>query len=71
MSTNPFDDPNAELCVLANNEGQHSLWPAFAPVPAGWEMVHGPGRREEAEDYVTSHWTDLRPASLRRTMDEG
>ncbi|MFF1480472.1 MbtH family protein [Streptomyces sp. NPDC058301] len=25
--------------VLVNAAGEHSLWPAFAPVPAGWDAV--------------------------------
>lgn len=33
---NPFDDPDATFLVLVNDEGQHSLWPAFADVPDGW-----------------------------------
>ncbi|SED19230.1 MbtH-like protein [Streptomyces melanosporofaciens] len=29
MSTNPFEDPEGTYLVLVNDEGQHSLWPAF------------------------------------------
>lgn len=39
--TNPFEDPDSEYFVLINAEGQHSLWPVFAEVPAGWEAVFG------------------------------
>ena len=35
MSTNPFDDPEGSFYALVNDEGQYSLWPAFAEVPAG------------------------------------
>ncbi|MCP2163203.1 MbtH family protein [Goodfellowiella coeruleoviolacea] len=62
--TNPFDDPEGTFLVLVNEENQHSLWPEFAPVPAGWRAVHGPDTREAALRYVTENWTDLRPASL-------
>ncbi|ETB10221.1 protein mbtH [Mycobacterium avium subsp. silvaticum ATCC 49884] len=34
MSTNPFDDDNGSFFVLVNDEEQHSLWPAFADIPA-------------------------------------
>jgi MbtH protein len=68
MSTNPFDDPKVDQLVLVNDEGQHSLWPGFAAVPTGWQVVFGPTSHQEAEEYVASHWTDLRPASLRRAM---
>ena len=35
MSTNPFDDENANFFVLVNDEDQHSLWPTFTDKPAG------------------------------------
>jgi MbtH protein len=65
---NPFENPEASYLVLVNDEGQHSLWPEFAAVPAGWNRVHGPGTREEALAYVEENWTDMRPASLIRAM---
>ncbi|MFJ4675324.1 MULTISPECIES: MbtH family protein [Kitasatospora] len=63
-STNPFEDDDARYLVLVNDENQHSLWPAFAEVPAGWRTVHGEDTREGATAYIDAHWTDLRPASL-------
>ncbi len=47
MSTNPFDDENGQFHVLVNDEDQHSLWPAFAEVPAGWRSVFGPAASGE------------------------
>ncbi|MCH0541873.1 MbtH family protein [Streptomyces sp. MUM 203J] len=64
MSTNPFEDPQGTFLVLVNDENQHSLWPSFAEVPAGWRTAFGPEPREACLEYVESHWTDLRPASL-------
>lgn len=55
-----------ECLVLTNAEDQYSLWPAGVDVPAGWSMVRRAASREEAIAYVESHWTDMRPASLRR-----
>ncbi|MFB9368449.1 MbtH family protein [Kitasatospora sp. NPDC001664] len=63
-STNPFEDDAAQYYVLVNEENQHSLWPAFAEVPAGWTVVHGEDSRQGCTDYVDAHWTDMRPASL-------
>ncbi|GGK87498.1 protein MbtH [Sphaerisporangium melleum] len=63
--TNPFDDPDGVYSVLVNDEGQHSLWPDFAEVPAGWTPVHGPAARQECLSYIEANWTDLRPRSLR------
>ncbi|WP_284466832.1 MbtH family protein [Actinomadura madurae] len=62
--TNPFDDPDGEFRVLVNAEGQHSLWPAFADVPAGWTTVFGPESRSDCIGYVTANWNDIRPRSL-------
>lgn len=65
---NPFDDPDGSFFVLVNDEGQHSLWPAFAEVPAGWRIVHGEAGRDACLEYVEEHWTDLRPRSLVEVM---
>ncbi|CAM5526244.1 MbtH family protein [Streptomyces narbonensis] len=64
MTTNPFEDPQGRFLVLVNEENQHSLWPAFAAVPAGWRTAFGEDTREACLTYVESHWTDLRPAGL-------
>ncbi|MFC5993492.1 MbtH family protein [Pseudonocardia hispaniensis] len=63
--SNPFDDPDGRFLVLVNDEDQHSLWPAFAEVPAGWRRVFGEDSRDACLAYVEQHWTDLRPRSLR------
>lgn len=61
---NPFDNQDADFLVLVNEEGQHSLWPAFAAVPAGWTQRFGPQKKAACVDYVNASWTDMRPASL-------
>ncbi|WP_309237745.1 MbtH family protein [Streptomyces albidus (ex Kaewkla and Franco 2022)] len=66
--TNPFEDPDADYFVLVNDEGQHSLWPAFADVPEGWTVAHGEDRREACLDYINENWTDMRPRSLAESM---
>jgi len=68
MSTNPFDDETGAFLVLVNDEGQHSLWPTFAGVPAGWRNVFGEASRAERLAYVEELWTDIRPKSLREAM---
>lgn len=68
MSTNPFDDDEGAFYVLANHEDQHSLWPEFAALPAGWRVVFGPDSRANCLAYVTENWTDMRPRSLREAM---
>jgi MbtH protein len=61
-SDNVFDDGSVEFVVLVNADGQHSLWPAFVDVPAGWVVRFGPGTRQACLAYTTEHWTDMRPA---------
>ena len=68
--TNPFDDENGTFHVLVNEEGQHSLWPAFIDVPAGWTIVHASDTRAACLDYVNKNWTDMRPKSLIKRMNE-
>ena len=68
--SNPFDDADGTFHVLVNAENQHSLWPAFAEVPAGWTVVLRDATREAALAHVEEHWTDMRPASLVRAMGE-
>ena len=58
---NPFDNPDAQFRVLTNDQGQHSLWPSFATVPAGWHVVFGKDNRAACIRYITSNWRDLRP----------
>lgn len=65
MSTNPFDDDEGRFVVLVNDEEQHSLWPTFADVPAGWRVVHGEAVRSECLDYIEQNWPDIRPKNLR------
>jgi uncharacterized protein YbdZ (MbtH family) len=68
MSINPFDDESAAFLVLVNDEEQHSLWPTFADVPAGWRVVFGEADRAACLDYIESNWTDIRPRSLRERL---
>ncbi|MET8726875.1 MULTISPECIES: MbtH family protein [Streptomyces] len=70
--TNPFDDQDGTFLVLVNHEGQHSLWPSFSEVPAGWTVSLGESSREDALAYVEKNWTDMRPTSLHgATVAEG
>ncbi|GAB3239814.1 MbtH family protein [Kineosporia babensis] len=67
--SNPFENPDGTYLVLVNDENQHSLWPDFIEVPAGWRSVFGPEARRPCIDYIETHWQDLRPASLVDFME--
>jgi MbtH protein len=62
--TNPFDEENGEFLVLVNRDNQHSLWPAFREVPAGWNAVGVKGNRKVCLDWIAQNWTDMRPSEL-------
>lgn len=66
--SNPFDDDTAQFYVLVNDEGQHSLWPVLADVPAGWTVAYGQETRQNCLAYIEESWTDMRPKSLADQM---
>ncbi|MFD9477501.1 MULTISPECIES: MbtH family protein [Streptomyces] len=68
--SNPFESEDGRYLVVVNRENQHSLWPDFADVPAGWEVVFGPSGRQGCLEYITVNWTDMRPASLVSAMEQ-
>ena len=53
MVSNPFEDPDANYFVLINDEGQHSLWPEFIEVPAGWRVAPAHGLYQLSVEYPT------------------
>ncbi|MEU6231555.1 MbtH family protein [Kitasatospora sp. NPDC047058] len=69
MASNPFENDDARYLVLVNEENQHSLWPAFAEIPAGWTTAFGEDGRRACLDYINENWTDMRPKSLADAMD--
>jgi uncharacterized protein YbdZ (MbtH family) len=68
MQLNPFDDDNSNFVVLVNDKERHSLWPAFADVPAGWRVVDDEVDRAACLDYIEQNGTVTRPKSLRERL---
>ena len=66
---NHEDDTTVYKAVI-NDEEQYSFWPKSLPVPKGWRVTGTEGTREECGTYVKSVWTDTRPLSLRKQVDE-
>ncbi|MFF3482682.1 MbtH family protein [Streptomyces sp. NPDC002701] len=54
--------------VVVNEEEQYSIWPEGKEIPAGWRSVRAPAEKDECLEYIETHWTDMRPLSLRRAM---
>lgn len=69
--SNPFDNTEGRFLVLVNDEGQHSLWPSFIDVPAGWTVAHPEDDRQTCLDFIETNWTDMRPKSLVAAMEAG
>ena len=56
--------------VVVNHEEQYSIWPADRENALGWTDAGKIGAKGECLDYIKEVWTDMRPLSLRRKMDE-
>jgi MbtH protein len=56
--------------VVVNHEEQYSIWPADREVPLGWRDAGKTGLKDECLAYIKEVWTDMRPLSLRRKMEE-
>ena len=56
--------------VVINHEEQYSIWPEDRENPLGWNDVGKSGTKEECLNYIEEVWTDMRPLSLRKRMEE-
>jgi len=71
MTTSCFDREDEIFIVLVNHEEQYSIWPHWKAVPGGWTAVDGvKGDKAAVLAYVEKTWTDMRPLSLRKWMEE-
>jgi uncharacterized protein YbdZ (MbtH family) len=56
--------------VVRNHEEQYSIWPEYKENPLGWEDAGKVGPKAECLAYIKEVWTDMRPLSLRKKMEE-
>jgi MbtH protein len=56
--------------VVVNHEEQYSIWPADRENALGWNDAGKSGTKQECLDYIKEVWTDMRPLSLRKKMEE-
>ena len=56
--------------VVVNHEEQYSIWPADRELPLGWRDAGKSGPKAECLEYIKEVWTDMRPLSLRKQMEE-
>src|SRR5215472_10218259 len=71
MSWNdPDREDNTTYKVVVNHEEQYSISPAYKANPAGWRDAGKAGPKAECLAYINEVWTDMRPLSLRKKMEE-
>ncbi len=63
-----LEDQNTYV-VVVNDEEQYSIWSADRDLPAGWRSVGATGTKQDCLTHIETVWTDMRPLSLRRSMD--
>jgi len=56
--------------VVVNHEEQYSIWPADRGNALGWKDAGKSGTKAECLAHIKEVWTDMRPLSLRKKMDE-
>jgi MbtH protein len=70
MSWDPDEEDTTTYKVVINHEEQYSIWPVDRENPLGWNDVGKSGTKQECLDHIEEVWTDMRPLSLRKKMEE-
>jgi uncharacterized protein YbdZ (MbtH family) len=69
-----WHDPDKEdttiYTVVTNHEEQYSIWPEYKEIPLGWKDVGKIGLKADCLAFIKEVWTDMRPLSLRKKMEE-
>lgn len=63
-------EDSVEYLVVINDEEQYSIWRTDRELPAGWYDVGTRGTKDHCLDHIETVWTDMRPLSLRRWMEQ-
>jgi len=64
------DDDKTIYKVVINHEEQYSIWLADRENALGWIDAGKTGPKQECLEYIADVWTDMRPLSLRKKMEE-
>jgi MbtH protein len=64
------DEDTRAYAVVVNHEEQYSIWPEDREPPAGWRRDGVTGSRADCLAHIDQVWTDMRPLSLRKWMQE-
>jgi MbtH protein len=68
--TDDEQDDRTTYKVVLNHEEQYSIWPAERENAPGWRDAGQTGTKAECLAYIEKVWTDMRPLSLRKRMDQ-
>jgi MbtH protein len=68
--SNQEESDNTIYKVVMNHEEQYSIWPVDMPNALGWTDVGKSGPKADCLAYIKEVWTDMRPLSLRKQMEE-
>jgi MbtH protein len=64
------DEDLTTYAVVVNDEEQYSIWLADRDLPAGWRAEGTEGTKADCLAHIGQVWTDMRPLSLRRSMQD-
>ncbi|MCH8150367.1 MAG: MbtH family NRPS accessory protein [Planctomycetes bacterium] len=68
MST---DEDSIVYEVVVNHEEQYSIWPEYkGDPPLSWKKTGKRGPKTDCLAHIDEVWTDMRPLSLRKQMEE-
>jgi MbtH protein len=70
MLTQDEQEDTRTYKVVVNHEAQYSIWPADTPNPKGWNDAGKGGAKQDCLSYIKDVWTDMRPLSLRKKMEQ-
>jgi MbtH protein len=65
-----IDNEDQQFVVVLNHEEQYSVWFADRDLPVGWTAEGTSGTKSECLAHIEKIWTDMRPLSLRRAMED-
>ena len=63
-------DDNTIYKVVLNHEEQYSIWPVERENAPEWKDAGKVATKAECLAYIKEVWTDMRPLSLRKRMEE-
>lgn len=70
MSADDHSEDHTRYKVVVNHEEQYSIWPAERENPLGWRDAGKDGTKQACLDHIGQVWTDMRPLSLRKQMQD-